>query len=107
MTAPTQRAFSDVIRDILGNIRDIARSEIQLAKAEVREQFADYRSGLCWAIGAVLCLFFAAGFLLVSCLCGLLYILPLWAAALVLAGALAVAGVLILGSLQWQKHPAR
>lgn len=128
MIVPTPRSLIDILKNALSNLQEIARSEVRLAKAELREELAQARSaGIFLGAGAL------AGVLsLIFGLLGVLYVLaqvmPNWAAALVIAVSLAIlAGVFVvvgvkrvqrlpalpatINSLkkdaQWAKHPTR
>ena len=82
-----ERSLSDVLRDIARNIQDIVRSELRLAKTEVREELANAQSaGVLLAIGFGGSLL-AAFFLLLSIVYALSLVMPSWAAALCVGGA--------------------
>ncbi len=84
------RPISCVLKDIFGNVQEIIRSEVRLAKAELREELGRTQHVAVWlGIGGVSA-FFALAFLLSSIFFALLYIVPHWAAALLMAIALAV-----------------
>lgn len=81
----TERSFADVLHDIVGNIQEIVRSEVRLAKAEFSEEARKARpAGLSMAVGAVLGLC-AIVFALLAAVYGLSTVMPNWAAALVVA----------------------
>ena len=76
------RSFADVLHDIVGNIQEIVRSEVRLAKAEISEEARHAKpAGLSIAAGAVfgLC---AIVFGLLAAVYGLSTVMPSWAAAL-------------------------
>lgn len=78
----TDRSFADVLQDIVGNIQEIVRSEVRLAKAEISEEARKAKpAGLSIAAGAVfgLC---AIVFGLLAAVYGLSTVMPNWAAAL-------------------------
>jgi hypothetical protein len=76
------RSVSDVLQDILGNLQDIVRSEVRLAKAEFKTEAGHAaRSARPLIAGAVLCLY-AGGLLLLALVHGLSLLLPAWTAAL-------------------------
>ena len=60
MTYQTDRTFSEVLQNIIGNVQNIIRSEIRLAKTEVKEETtkAARATGIV-AAGAVLALYSA------------------------------------------------
>jgi hypothetical protein len=96
----SERPLSSVLQDIVHNIQDIVRSEVRLAKTEVREELVKSRSAtVLVAVGGVsslLCILF----LLLSAFHALALVMPAWAAALcvavllgILAGSTIMAGV--------------
>ena len=80
--ATPDRSFADVLQDIVGNIQEIVRSEVRLAKAEISEEARKAKPAGVWmGIGAV----FGFGAVLVGLLAGvygLSTVMPNWAAAL-------------------------
>lgn len=83
-------SFTAVVGRIFVNLQDLARSEVKLAKTEVREEIAEMKHGASWLAVAILSAFFAACFVLLAGFFALLYIVPQWAAALIMAGGLVV-----------------
>ena len=85
-----ERSFSDVFQDIVRNIQEIVRSEVRLAKTEIRDEAAKAKSaGLLITVGAVTAIF-AALFLLLMIVYVLSRVMPNWAAALIVGVALAI-----------------
>jgi len=83
-----------VLKDIGSSIREIVRSEIELAKTELADTGRRVRSSLLFlGTGSILGLF-AIGFLLLACLFALEIALPAWLAALVI-GCVLLVGALI------------
>jgi uncharacterized membrane protein len=83
----------DVLNDIFGNLQDIVRSEIHLAKAEASKEL---RSATPSAIGlgiALLASAFTALFLLLAGMYALSLVMPIWRAALCVALAMTVVSV--------------
>jgi len=97
-TAPQpQRKVSDVLQDIVGNIQQIIRSEVVLAKVEIKEKAQKAsKPAAVMATGTVLGLY-GAGFLLLAAVYGLSLAVPPWLAALRVGGALAIAGGILVG----------
>ena len=97
-TAPQpQRKVSDVLQDIVGNIQQIIRSEVVLAKVEIKEKAQRAsKPAAVMATGTVLGLY-GAGFLLLAAVYGLSLAVPPWLAALSVGGALAIAGGILVG----------
>src|SRR5688572_11631921 len=84
------RTVSNVLQDIVGNVQEIVRSEVRLAKIEFREEATKAKSsGIFIGAGAVTG-FYALGLLLLSLVYGLSTVIPAWAAALIVAVTLAI-----------------
>jgi|SRR5581483_3010000 len=96
MAGESSRSIADVLQDIVGNVQSIIRSEVRLAKVELTEEAtkAGRAAGL-MAGGAVAALF-TFWLLLLAALFALSIVLPLWAAALVLFGVMAIASAILL-----------
>jgi len=96
-TAPQpQRKVSDVLQDIVGNIQQIIRSEVVLAKVEVKEKAQKAsKPAAVLATGTILGLY-GLGFLLLAAVYGLSLVMAPWLAALIVGGVLATAsGILV------------
>ena len=106
--AAGDRSVSDVLQDIIRNVQEIVRSEVRLAKTEIREEAAKTKSsGLLLGAGAVAAIF-ALLFLLLTIVYALALVMPNWAAALIVGAALAVvASVIFTAGLKQFKqiHP--
>jgi hypothetical protein len=83
-----------VLQDIVGNIQEIVRAEVRLAKAEISEEARKAKpAGLWMVIGAV----FGLGAVMIGLLAGvygLSTVMPNWAAALVVSFASGVLAAL-------------
>jgi len=91
-----ERAFSDVFQNIVQNVQEIVGSEVRLAKTEIREEAVKAKSSAAMlGTGAVIALF-AVFFLLLTVVYALALVLPGWAAALIVGGALAIAAGFVL-----------
>lgn len=89
MTSGERTVFT-VLQDIADNVQDIGRSEVRLAKTELKEELAKARSaGLLLGIGAVAAIF-SILFVLLASVYALSRVLPDWAAALIIALVVAV-----------------
>lgn len=87
----TSRSFSDLVQDVITNLRDIVRSEIRLARVEVKKDATQALSAAKFlAVGAVAGLFSLA-MLLFAAAYGLATWMPLPAAFLAVAVVLAIA----------------
>lgn len=92
-----QRSTAELVQDLTRLVPQLAREEIELAKAELTEKakHAGIGAGMFGAAGVVA--LFGVGVLLSAAVLGLATVLPGWAAALIVAGVvLAVAGILAL-----------
>ena len=92
----TDRSVADVLQDILRNVQDILRSEVRLAKAEIRQEATQAAAAALWMTIGVVGLLSAWMFLLWTAVYALSTVLPLWAATLVIAVAVACAGGTVL-----------
>ena len=86
-----ERSFSEVVESIVGNVQTIIRSEIQLAKTEVKEETdkAVRASGILVAGG--LFGIYVGGFLLFTIVRALENVTPPWLASLIVAVLVGVA----------------
>jgi apolipoprotein N-acyltransferase len=95
------RTFSAVLQDILRNLQEIIRSEVRLAKVEIRDEAVQAGSSALWitagAVGA-LCSWMLLSWTAVYALA---MVMSMWAATLVVAVALAsMASVLLVVGLR-------
>ena len=92
-----ERPVSAVLRDIVGNVQDIVRAEMRLAKTEVTEELGRASSaGLLVGVGAIM-LMFSALFALLAVVYALSLAMPAWAAALIVAGVEVVMAAIFVG----------
>ena len=88
--AAESRSLAEILQDALGNLQEIVRLEVRLAKTEAREELTKAKaSAITLGIGAVTGLY-AGLFLLFAAVYALTLIMPNWAAALLVGGVLAV-----------------
>jgi phosphatidylserine synthase len=85
-----QRSLVDVFDDIFGNLQEIVRSELRLARAEVGQELRSAKSsafgvGFAMVAGAL-----AVLFALLSGMYALARVMPGWKAALIIAAAMAM-----------------
>jgi hypothetical protein len=95
------RTFSAVLQDILHDIQEIVRSEVHLAKAEIRDEAVEASSSALWisagAVGAVSSFLFLSW----SAVYALATVLSMWAATLIVAAVLAsIASALLVVGLR-------
>ena len=92
----SERTMSEVLKDIVGNIQEMVRSEVRLARVELRTEIHQAAgAGKLMAAGAVMA---AAGgaFLLVTLVLLLALVMPVWAATLVVGAVLGIAGMAVI-----------
>ncbi len=92
----TERSMSDVLQEIFGNLQEIIRAEVRLARAEVREDVSEAAASALWlAVGALSALS-AWMVLLWAAVYGLAFVMPMWAATLVVAVAMGVVATVLI-----------
>lgn len=97
MTA-AERPFTAILQDIIRNFQEITRSEVRLAKVEIREEMTKAKqSTTVLGAGAVIGLY-AGLFLLLSLFYGLALVMPMWAASLIVGVVLGVIAAILLTS---------
>ena len=123
------RSISHVLQDILRNVQEILRAEVRLAKAEIREEATQAASSALWVMVGVVGVLSGWIFLLWTAAYALALIMPVWAATLVIAVAMAGAGSVLIATglrrvthlkpmpertikslkenLEWMKQPAK
>jgi len=88
------RPISAVLHDIVGNIQDIVRSEMRMAKTELGEELGKSRSaGLLLGVGVVLSVLSVA-FVLLAAVYALSLVIAGWAAALIVGAAVGLLAAL-------------
>jgi H+/Cl- antiporter ClcA len=88
--AASDRSISVILQDVLRNLQLIVRSEVRLAKTEVREELTKVKPAvMLLAIGAV-CGLFGILFLLLTAMYALALALPLWTSAFIVAAVLLI-----------------
>ena len=103
-----ERALSDVLQDILRNLQEIVRSEVRLAKVEIRDDARQAAASAVWIAAGTIGALSAWAFLLWTITFALSTRMSMWAATLVVALVLACASsVLIVGGIRRVKriHP--
>jgi len=91
------RSVSDVLRDILGNLQDIVRSEVRLAKAEFKTEAGHAAKAAKPLIAGAVLSFYAGGLLLLGLVFGLSLVFPPWMAALSVGALVALLGAGLIG----------
>lgn len=91
------RPISAVLHDIAGNLQEIVRAELRLAKTEIAEELGKTRTaGVLCGIALVM-IIFSALFSLLAVVYALSLVMPAWAAALIVAAGSGAIAALCLG----------
>jgi hypothetical protein len=103
-----ERPFAEVLQDILRSLQEIVRSEVRLAKVEIRDDARQAASSAVWIGAGTVGALSAWAFLLWTIAFALSTRMSMWAATLVVTVVLAgVASLLIVGGIRRLKrvHP--
>ncbi len=96
-----ERSVSVVLQDILRNLQEMVRSEVRLAKVEIRDEARRAVSSVTWLAAGVVGALSAWIFLLWTLAYLLAARMSMWAATLLVAVVMAgVASVLIIGGMR-------
>lgn len=90
MNRNDERSVSDVLQDIFGNVQEIVRSEVRLARAEIKTEAEKTATAAKSLVAGAVLGFYAGGLLLIAAVYGLSTVLAPWLAALLLSGFVAV-----------------
>lgn len=93
-----ERSAADLFRDIIGNVQEMVRSEVRLAKAEFREE-----AGKTWSAAQILIIgagagLFALGFVLTALAQVLALFMPGWVATLLVGGVLGITAAVMIST---------
>jgi CO dehydrogenase/acetyl-CoA synthase delta subunit len=103
-----ERSVSDVLQDILRNLQEMVRSEIRLAKLEIRGEVKTAVSSGTWIAAGAVAAMCALSFMLWTVVYALATRMPLWTATLLIAVVMAATGAtLIMSGIRrgTQTHP--
>jgi Flp pilus assembly protein TadB len=94
----------EVLADMVHDVQDLFRSEARLARAEITDQVGLAKTtGAAFGAAAVTGLF--AGFCLIAtCIAALALMMPVWAAALIMAFVLGCAAVILYAGAKHKMH---
>ena len=96
-----QRSVTDVFQDILQNLQEMVRSEIRLAKVEIRGEVKQAASSGVWMAAGGVAAMGAAIFVAWALAYALATRMPMWAATLIVALLMATAAAaLIMGGIR-------
>jgi len=99
------RSIGEMLQDIVGNVQEIIRSEVRLAKTEMREEAKKLIAAAGMTIAGAVFGLYAIGFLLLTCVYALSLAVSPWLAALIVGVCVSIiAGVLVaIGMEQFRK----
>ena len=100
MPQNTEPTFSQLFQDAFSSIREIIRSEVQLAKTETREEIG--KAGRAGAIlgGGIVLTLYALGLALLAGVTALSLLVATWLAFLIVAVVVGIAAAFLIGSGQ-------
>jgi hypothetical protein len=100
-----ERSTADIVKDIVGNLQDIMRSEIELARSEMTQKAIQGGRAAAVAIAGGIIAFYALAFFLVCIFDAIALAIPSWASALAIAVPLTViSAVMLAAGIQRLRH---
>jgi len=96
--ATPQRALPELLQDIVGNFQEIIRSEFLLAKTEISEKAQLASAPLTGLLTGIMLGLFGTAFLLWAAVFALSAVMSIWAASLLVGGALLVISLAVIAS---------
>jgi Flp pilus assembly protein TadB len=102
MAGANNRSIADVLQDIVANLQTIIRSEVRLAKTEIKEEATKASRAAGVLAGSVVAALFTTWLLLLTILFALATVIPMWSAALLLLVVMAVITIVLLSTAKKQ-----
>jgi uncharacterized membrane protein YqjE len=102
MATATTRTVPELLQSIVGNVAEITRSELRLAKAELKEEGAKAKAPATMAVVGGVFALYAFGFLLVAGAIGLSMVMAWWMATLLVGVVLAIVAVILVSTASKQ-----
>ncbi|WP_166868332.1 MULTISPECIES: phage holin family protein [unclassified Salinibacterium] len=93
--ARPKRSLFELLGSLPDQVRELVQREIDLVKAEVIEKVKAIGTGAGLLVGAAIVAVLFVGVLLSLAIIGLSYVLPAWAAALIVAGVLLIVAIVL------------
>ena len=91
-----KRGLTGSAREVIGRAKSIARLQAQLAQLEVKQKLVKIGIGAGLAVVALILALYAIGFLFAGAAAGLAYVVPWYAALLIVGGVLFLLTALLL-----------
>jgi|SRR5579884_700066 len=107
-TSNRERTMAELVRDVIGDVQSIMRSEVLLARIETKEEVGKAAAASKLLVIAGVVGLFAAAFALVTVFQALCLVLPAWLSALIICVVLGIiaGGMASAGIAQWKRfHP--
>src|SRR5487761_1135100 len=92
------RTVADILQNIVANVQDIVRSEVRLAKTEIKEEATQAARASGVLAGGVALALYAAGFFFLTIVYALSIVLAPWLAALLVTAFLTFAAAMLVAS---------
>ncbi len=92
-----ERSVSEVLQDIFGNLQDIVRSEVRLAKVEFKTEASQAASAGKPLIAGMVMGTYAGALLLLALVYGLSLVMPPWMAALSVGVLVSLMAAILIG----------
>src|SRR5262245_59915574 len=89
------RSIKQILQDIVNHVSDIVRSQVRLAKTEVRQDVTHYAKTSAFIGAAGSLALYAVGFFLLSAVYALQGVMPPWLAALVVGVAVGIVAAIL------------
>ena len=96
--ADSDRSIAHMVSDIIGDVQQIVRAEVRLARAEIREELGKAKRGVMFLAAGAVVVMMAFGVGLLAAVYALALVWPSWAAALTVAGVVAIVGIAVLAA---------
>jgi drug/metabolite transporter (DMT)-like permease len=90
----SHRSVGEILRDVVSDAQSLMRGEVALVRAEMDQKIDRTVMALIWVVGGMLLGFAGLVILLMAGADALSYVIPIWAAYLVVGFIVAVLGVL-------------
>src|ERR1700704_4143079 len=92
------RSMAEVLKDIIGNVQEIIRGEVRLAKTEAKAEAAKAVTSARLIIAGGILALYAAGYVLLAVVHALALAIPAWAAAACVGIVLAVVASIVIST---------
>ena len=95
-TPPEGRSLSAILQDTFLNLQDLLRSEVQLARSEIKVELNKVKSSSVLLIAGAATTAFAVLFLLLTAVAAMALTMPIWCATLIVGSTLTLIAIVLL-----------